>query len=203
MEFQEVVRRRKMVRSFERRPIPPDVVDRILHNAVRAPSAGFSQGWAFLALEGDETRRFWHHVADPDWHARPNWPHLMDAPLIVLPLANKQAYLDRYSEPDKIASGRTTEASWPVPYWDIDTGMAALLMLLTAVDAELGALFFSIDRNQSEMLSEFGVPQTFRPIGAVAIGYPDRQDHPSPSLARGWRPESEVIHRGRWQATPR
>jgi hypothetical protein len=29
-------------------------------------------------------------------------------------------------------------------YWQIDTGFAALLVLLTAVDAGLGALFFGI-----------------------------------------------------------
>ena len=43
-----------------------------------------------------------------------------------------KTYLERYAEPDK---GRTDrdEARWPVPYWDVDTGMAALHMLLTAV----------------------------------------------------------------------
>jgi nitroreductase len=203
MEFQEVVRRRRMVRSFQHRPIPPVTVDRILHNALRAPSAGFSQGWAFLALEGEQTARFWHHVADPDWHGNANWPQLLDAPLVVLPLASKQAYLDRYHEPDKIAAGLTTEESWAAPYWDIDVGMAALLMLLTAVDAGLGALFFGIYRNVPELLAELGVPPAYRPIGAVAIGYPARHDRPSPSLARGWRPDAEVIHRGRWQGGPR
>ena len=33
------------------RPVPGDVVDRILQNGLRAPSAGFSQGWAFLVLD--------------------------------------------------------------------------------------------------------------------------------------------------------
>ena len=61
MEFQDVVRRRRMVRNFESRPVPPDIVDRILANALHAPSAGFTQGWAFLVLEGREhTERFWN-----------------------------------------------------------------------------------------------------------------------------------------------
>lgn len=55
MEFQDVVRKRRMVRSYEPdRPVPPDVVDRILRNGLRAPSAGFSQGWGFLVLDTPE-----------------------------------------------------------------------------------------------------------------------------------------------------
>jgi nitroreductase len=202
MEFEQVVRRRMMVRSFQSRPVPPEVVERILENAQHAPSAGFSQGWAFVVLEGAETEVFWRHAAGPEWRAGPNWPHLMDAPLIIIPLAAKQVYLDRYAEPDKQSSGLMAEDRWPAPYWDIDTGMATLLMLLTAVDAGLGALFFRIERGEDGLLADLGVPAAYRPIGAVAIGYPDGRDRPSPSLVRGRRPASQVIHRGRWQAGP-
>jgi nitroreductase len=50
MEFSEVVRRRRMVRHYSGRPLSPEVIERVLTSALRAPSAGFSQGWAFLAL---------------------------------------------------------------------------------------------------------------------------------------------------------
>ena len=44
MEFQDVVRRRRMVRSYHRdRPVPPDVIDRIVRNGLRAPSAGWTR----------------------------------------------------------------------------------------------------------------------------------------------------------------
>ena len=60
MEFQEVVRRRRMVRDYSDEPVDPAVIDLALANAVRAPSAGFSQGWAFLVLDNpDDVRRFW------------------------------------------------------------------------------------------------------------------------------------------------
>ena len=65
------------------------------------------------------------------------------APLLIVPLSNKAAYLDRYAEPDKGWTDRD-EARWPVPYWDVDAGMASLLMLLTAVDEGLGACFFGV-----------------------------------------------------------
>ncbi|MGW4795167.1 nitroreductase family protein, partial [Nonomuraea sp. NPDC004297] len=45
-----------MVRAFTDQPLDPDVVDRVLRAANRAPSAGFSQGWALLALSEPEER---------------------------------------------------------------------------------------------------------------------------------------------------
>jgi nitroreductase len=198
MEFQDVVRKRRMVRSFEPTPLPSDVVERILRNAQRAPSAGFSQGWAFLALEGEaQTRSYWDALGpdDPDSFA---WQDLSNAPLLIACLSHKAAYLDRYAEPDKGWTDRSEER-WPTPYWDVDTGMAAMLMLLTAVDAGLGALFFGIPGEKIEKFrTVFGVPSELHPIGVVAIGYPKPHDRPSPSLRRGHRPAAEVVHRGRW-----
>jgi nitroreductase len=131
MEFQDVVRRRRMVRNFEDQPIPAEVLDRILGNALHAPSAGFSQGWAFVVLEGaEQTERFWDASFGDDDRSEFTYDGLFRAPVVVICLSHKQAYLDRYAEPDKGWTDKS-EARWPVPYWDIDTGMASLLMLLT------------------------------------------------------------------------
>ena len=199
MEFQEVVRRRRMVRNYDpSRPVPAEVVDRLLANALRAPSAGFSQGWAFLVLSTPEERaRFWAATADAPDDPDPWLRDMLKAPLLIVPLSQKQAYLDRYAEPDKDWTDKAEER-WPVPYWDIDTGFAALLMLLTAVDEGLGACFFGVPPERMDAFrSAFGVPAEFTPIGCVSVGYraPDRR---SPSLRRGHRPAEEVVHRGSW-----
>ena len=62
-----------------------------------------------------------------------------ERPAGVVPFSCKDVYLERYARPDKGWTDRD-EAHWPVPYWDIDTGFTALLMLLAAVDEGLGAL---------------------------------------------------------------
>jgi nitroreductase len=199
VEFAEVVRRRRMVRDYDPgRPVPPEVRERLLAHAVRAPSAGFSQGWAFLVLEEPADRdRFWTVLAgegEPDaWLTR-----MRRAPLLVVPLSHKAAYLDRYAEPDKGWTDRD-EARWPVPYWDVDTGMAALLLLLTAVDEGLAACFFGVPPERTGAFrAAFGVPDGYTPIGCVSVGYAGAEDRRSPSLARGRRPVEEVVHRGRW-----
>jgi nitroreductase len=197
MEFQDVVRKRKMVRSFEDRPVPREVVDRILANAQKAPSAGFSQGWAFLALEGPEqTGRYWDALWPAAKRAEFGWADMFKAPLLIVCLSNKSAYLRRYAEADK---GWTDmdEKRWPVPYWDIDTGMAAMLILMTAVDAGLGAVFFGVS-DQAKFRETFRVPEELTAIGTIAIGYAKPHDRPSPSLKRGHRPVEQVIHKGHW-----
>ena len=191
-----MVRRRRMVRSFEPRPVPPEIVERILGHALRAPSAGFTQGWAFLVLEGrDETERYWEAAFPQPDRSRFGHPGLFDAPLLVVALAHPRAYVDRYAEPDK-GRWQPDPDDWPVPWWHVDTGFAVLLMLLTTVDCGLGALFFAVSRPEA-VRDAFGVPAEYVPLGTVAVGYP-RQDRPSPSLRRGRRPMEEVMHRGRW-----
>lgn len=194
-----MVRRRKMVRHYDPdRPVPPEVVERILHHANRAPSAGFSQGWAFLVLTGEaELERFWR-ATTPDEPTLSQWlANMKTAPLIIVALSNKSAYLDRYAEPDKGWTDRD-ESRWPVPYWDIDTGMASLLMLLTAVDEGLGACFFGVMPTRIDSFkAAFGVPAEFTPIGAVSVGYPAKNDLRG-SAKRGRRPLDQVVHYGEW-----
>lgn len=186
-----------MVRSFEDRPVPPELRDRLLDNGRRAPSAGYSQGYSFLVFDGkEEAARFWD-AADPDRAGWQGWPDLRNAPLIVVPCSEKDVYIERYSRPDKGWTDRS-ESHWPVPFWDIDTAMAAQNILLTAVDLGLGALFFGLFR-AAEVKAAFGIPERVTPIGAIAVGWPKAKDRPTPSLRIvGRRAREELVHRGRW-----
>ena len=150
----------------------------MLSNAVRAPSAGFSQGWAFLVLDTPEdVARFWAATTPGDAGGEPDgWLRGMrTAPVVIVPLSSKAAYLDRYAEPDKGWADRE-EDRWPVPYWHIDTGMASLLVLQTAVDEGLGACFFGIPPRPGR-----GVPDRVRGAGDP---HPDRCDHRRPPHRR-------------------
>jgi nitroreductase len=199
MEFQDVVRRRKMVRSYSAEPVDPAVVDLALHNATRAPNAGFSQGWAFLVLDTpDDVRRFWAVTAD-DIEQPDTWlAGMMKAPVVILPCSSKAAYLSRYAEADK---GRTDldEARWPKPFWDMDTAMASLLILQTATDAGLGSCFIGVPSDKDAALREvFAIPDEFDPVGVITIGHPAEGGAAGSPTRRGRKPVADVVHRGRW-----
>ncbi|HEU5469779.1 MAG TPA: nitroreductase family protein [Actinophytocola sp.] len=196
MEFQDVVRRRRMIRTYDvDRPVPPEIVDRMVDNAVRAPSAGFSQGWGFLVLDTPADIDWFREACRPADGSADYLAVTVQAPLLIVVHSNKDVYLDRYAQPDKGFTDRS-ETRWPAPYWDIDAGMAALLILQTATDAGLGACFFGLPRERiPNYRAAFGVPDEFHPIGAISAGYSTEPVHDL--RAKRKRPD-EVIHRGRW-----
>ena len=202
MEFREVVRRRRMVRSYTDEPVDPAVVERALAHATRAPSAGFSQGWGFLVLDTPEdVAAYWRATSD-DVDAPGRWLRgMMRAPVVVVPCSSKAAYLERYAEPDKGWTDRD-EARWPVPYWHTDAAMAALLILQTAVDEGLGACLFG-DPGRASGRAARGVrhPRHPRPRRSRHARPPGRRRRdglagaPRPTAARGGRAPRPVGRR--------
>ena len=203
MDFQDVVRRRHMVRAYTDEPVDAALVDRALENATRAPSAGFSQGWAFVVLdEPSDVRRFWEasteRTDDPDpWLAG-----MMRAPVVIVPCSSRAAYLDRYAESDKGWTDRD-EARWPMPFWHMDAAMASLLILQTATDAGLGACFFGVVPDRDRHVREaFGIPDSHDPVGVITIGHPAGGGATGSPSRRARTPWTDVVHRGGWGHRP-
>jgi nitroreductase len=203
VELTEAVRRRRMVRSFSDRPLDPALVADLLADALRAPTAGNTRGTAWVVLEGPEqTASYWEHATTEGWRrGSARWPGLSRAPVVALSLAWPDAYLARYDEPDKAASGLGSgggAGAWPVPYWFADAAFAAMTLLLGATGAGLGACFLGNFRGEGPLLASLGVPEGWRLFGAVLLGHPDGRDHPSPSLSRQGPTDAQRVHRGRW-----
>ncbi|MDO5712130.1 MAG: nitroreductase family protein [Micrococcales bacterium] len=217
MDFDEVVRRRRMVRAFDAAPVPVEALRRALHRAVRAPSAGFTQGWDFVVLtSGVDRERFWAAATpDADGASPDRWLRgVRAAPCLVVVCSDPQAYLERYSRPDKRERAPGVGArDWPVPYWDVDAGMAALLLLLSGVDDGLGGLFFGVPgQRTAHVAASLGVPQGRRLVGVVALGYPALaagspavpQAEVTTSAGRhrpARRALADVVHEGRFGTT--
>ena len=186
-----------MVRNYLSDPVPDAVLDRILSQAQRAPSAGFTQGQSFVVVTDPDLRSQIAQLAHEDFYVEAGFdPWLSRAPVHVVVCTSEKAYRDRYDEPDKATADKAQD--WPVPYWYVDAGASLMVLLLAAVDEGLAAGFagsHSLD-GISEVL---GIPSDVQPIGLVTLGYaaPDRR---SRSLERGWKDMTEVVHRERWSS---
>ncbi|HEY6534156.1 MAG TPA: nitroreductase family protein [Acidimicrobiales bacterium] len=200
MEFADVIRARRMVRAFERRPVPTEVLDRVLDLARQVPAAGNTQGLDLVVLEGPEqTARYWDATLPAERRAGFAWPGLLDAPVLIIPVGAPEAYVARYAEPDKARTGLGEgTGSWSVPYWYVDTAFAAMVALLAAVDEGLGALFFGQFEHEDAVKAALGIPADRRPVGTIALGYAAAEQRPSASSRRPRRPPDDVVHRGHW-----
>lgn len=195
----EVLLRRRMCRDFTDEPVGVESLDRILGAALGAPAAGNTHGLDLVVLRGSLTSRYWDVTLPVSQRAGFRWPGLLRAPVLVVPYVDPQAYLTRYAEADKVASGLGEDlASWTVPYWFVDGG-AAVMAMLTATEAlGLGALFFGQFDHEPAVRAALGVPEGMRALGTVALGHRCEDAEASLSARRG-RPEMEDhVRHGRW-----
>lgn len=200
MELTDAVRRRAMVRAFTDEPVDPVVVDRLLEGARRAPSAGNTQAARFLVLDTPQAvAGYWDLTLAPERRDAFAWPGLLLAPVLVVTLVDPGAYVARYAEDDKTATGlgEGTDA-WPVPYWWVDVGAVIQTLLLGAVDAGLGACLFGLFAAEDAVLAGHGVPAGWRAAGTVAVGHAAPESRPGRSARRPRPPLDDVLRRDRW-----
>ena len=195
-----MIARRRMVRNYTASPVDPAVLERIVDAGRRAPSAGFSQGQAFVVVTDRADRAAIAALAGEARYVEAGFdPWISRAPAHVIVCTSEAAYRRRYREPDKSPDGK--EVEWPVPYWWIDAGAALQNILLAVVNEGLAAGFLGCHA-MSGLASLLDIPEEYSPIGVVTIGHP-APDRRSGSLSRGRRPVRDVIHRDRWSPADR
>ena len=195
--LEAILRRRRMTRFFAGGPNQAEVAS-ICALALRAPSAGFSQGSHFLVLAEDELSHFWQLSGAGEWFAK-SASGVLNASTVVLVLGDQAAYLERYSATDKSQHELHVAENWGTPYWLTDPAMAAENLLLLAEERGWGALLFGLFGNHRLILDSLNVPPTVQCIGAIAIGFrhPDDVATGSPTT-RSRRATEEVVHLGTW-----
>jgi len=197
MDFEQVVHKRRMIRNFQSKPVPKEVVNRILDFALHAPSAGFSQGWAYVVVTDAHMRKEIGNLqGENDFYAGKRFhKFISEAPLLLVACTSEKLYHDRYKESDKVKADGS-EIEWPTPYWHFDIGCACMLIFLAATNEGLASAFTGVFRVK-EMKALLGIPEHFHPVGVISIGHPAK-DVRSPSLKRGRRPLESVVHYERW-----
>lgn len=175
MELRDVLRKRRMIRTFDPRPVPDDVLQDLLRVAQRAPSAGHTQPLEIVVVRDPEIRK---GLAAASWSrgARP------DAGRITAVFCG-----------DVMREAERYGARGAHKYLYVDVAYAALLFMLAATDQGLATAFIG-DFHEEHVQAVLGLPPRIVPVGMVIAGY---GDEPAPSR-RAWRPFDEVVHYERY-----
>lgn len=196
MEFQDVLRKRRMVRNYTDEPVDTEVIERIVAAGQRAPSAGNSQGVVYVVVTEEATRKAIGEIAGEENYVAGGFDRFISgAPVQVIICTSENVYHERYNEPDKKPEGED-EINWPIPYWHTDAGASMMAILLAATDEGLGSAFIGV-AEPKQLQDLLGIPDDYLPIGLAMIGHaaPDKK---SGSLKRGRRSLETVLHRERW-----
>ncbi len=114
MDFYEAVRKRRIVRNFEGRPVDREVLERITLAAQRAPSAGFSQGQRLLVVTEPERRRAIAEAVGEEGLVGLGFdPSISPCAAMFIHCVSEEVYHRRYREPDKLAPDGEGSADGP------------------------------------------------------------------------------------------
>jgi FMN reductase [NAD(P)H] len=197
MELRDLLKRRRMVRNYEREPVPPETLERIAATVRRAPSAGFSQGQRLLVVsEPSLLEALAREMATARDDGLEPW--FESAPAHVLVLTREQDYHDRYRKADKLQDGR--EVEWPVPFWFVDAGAALMLVLLAAIDEGLAAGVYGVPVELEPRLRELlAIPDELHVVAGVTLGKGAPDPGWSRVASRTTQPRRGLDELVRWQ----
>jgi nitroreductase len=156
LDFDEVVRKRKMIRQYDaERQVPDEIVRKLIKNAHRAPSAGHTQVQEFVIVKNPTIKKNLRKAAV-------NQEYVEQAPVLIVVCSDTSRSETRYGS-------RGSQF-----YSVIDGAFASMIILLTAINEEIDACFVGAfdDNKVSDILC---LPKNVKPIGIICIGYPDEK----------------------------
>ena len=140
---------RRSIRKYKNIQIEKEKIEKLLHAAMQAPSAGNQQPWEFLILENKETLGKLSKIS-------PYATMLKEAPLAIIVLSNTEKM--RFPE-----------------YWQQDLGAATQNILLEAVELGLGSVWLGVAplKEREDFIKEmFNLPNEVTPFNIIVLGYP-------------------------------
>jgi 5,6-dimethylbenzimidazole synthase len=205
--YRAIHERRDVRSEFMPRPVPDEVLARLLHAAHHAPSVGFMQPWSFLVIrDGGQKRRikaaFSRANAEAaglfegerrEIYSRLKLEGIEEAPVNLCVTCDRE-------RAGPVVLGRTHDAAM-----DVYSTVCAVQNLWLAATAEgLGVGWMSIIR-PDDLRAILEIPDRIVPVAYLCLGYVDKR-HRGPELeAKGWRKRldlASLVFRDRWGNQP-
>jgi|SRR5690242_1074398 nitroreductase len=220
LDVLEAIYTARAARRFKPDPVPETLITRVLDAAIRAPSAGNAQNWAFIVVRDPEQRRKLgaiyrkaSDIASAMYVARGRpphlseeqfrrlmssgsylWDHMADAPVILVPCQTLPKLPAPEALPPDIRARYVEEQRYVERIRGSSIYPAVQNVILACRALGLGTTITTNHiRCEDEVKAVLGVPGDVQTFALMPIGYP--LDKPGPV---GRRPVSEVTHADRW-----
>ncbi len=168
MELDACIAGRRSVRSYEARPVPKELINKILNAGVWAPSGMNTQPWRFTIIEKGEV------IDSLSRRTKELVMQSMPLPENLQAAFKSDKDVVFYGAPLLILISVQKKAEWRTVNL-LDSGLAAQNMFLAAYQAGLGSCFigFAAFLNQDPgALAEVGIPEDHELIAPLIFGYP-------------------------------
>jgi nitroreductase len=213
----------RSIRRLKPDPVPEELITRILDVAIRAPSGGNAQSWAFVVVRDPDLRRQLgviyrkaSDIAEAVYAARGRsahlnerqfarlmaagkhlWDHMGDAPVLLIPCSHRPVLPAREALPPDIAAGYQKEVAYAECIRGASIYPAVQNIILACRGLGLGTVITTNHiRCEDEVKALLGIPEDVSTWALMPIGWPIDKFGP---LTR--RPVEEVAHADRWGAT--
>jgi len=191
--FHDILRRRRSIRFFSDRPVPPEAVEAIVRCATTAPSGANKQPWRFVAVSHPALKKRIREAAEQEEHelytrrASEEW--LRD--LAPLGTDEVKEYLEVAPWLLVVFRLTATDEGGRTYYSEESVGLATGMLLAAAQMAGLATLTHT--PSPMKFLAELlGRPKNERPYMLIPLGYP-AEDCTVPAHAITRKPLDEVL----------
>jgi nitroreductase len=218
----EAIRSARSLRRLKPDPVPEELITRVLDAAIRAPSGGNAQSWAFVVVRDAGLRqklgaiyRKASDIAEAVYAARGRplhlneqqfarmmaageylWDHMGEAPVLLVVCARRPALPARETLPPAIAARWDEELAYADRIRGASVYPAVQNIILACRALGLGTVITTNHiRCEDEVKALLGIPDDVSTFALMPIGWPIDRFGP---LTR--RPLAEVVHADRWEA---
>jgi nitroreductase len=212
----------RALRRLKPDPVPEELITRILDAAIRAPSAGNAQHWAFIVVRDAAQRRKLGaiyrkasdiaaeiykargrpaHMTDAQYQRFLSsgaylWEHMGDAPVLLVPCLRDRSPPPRETLPPSVQSRYAAELAYEQRIRGASIYPAVQNIILACRAFGLGTVITTNHiRCEDEVKAVLGLPADVSTYALMPIGFPEGKFGP---LAR--KPVHEVAYADRWGA---
>jgi nitroreductase len=171
MEVFEIIRKRRSIRLYEKKPVEKKKLHRILEAGRLAPSASNRQPWRFIVVTDDKVKEKLRAAYDKEW--------FVSAPVIIIGCAVPEEAWMRIDGQE---------------YWMVDVAIAMQNMILTATELGLGTCWIADFSDEKAIQKALNLPSNIRVVAMTPLGHPAEEKHP----VRDRKPLTEILHHEHW-----